>query len=216
LTPKKAFPGQRSRVPTVPCHAVDGSPAQRIAPVPRLSAAHQWQRAERTPSQASVLVLERPCARAADATMSRYLGRLTLPVGALRVKPGQAGAAGRGWWRQMGFPAKHLSQAFWSRRRALLVACLVSDLSRLVRNMESRRKGALWERPAGRMRELGPSGNSAARRSAASEGRLSACGYELLPVWLYRGPGQCESTTHDMLLACLGLWDHPRRQLHRY
>jgi hypothetical protein len=187
------------------CTTSDGSPARRIAPVPRLSGAVQWQRAERTPSHASALVVERPGARAADSTMSRYLGRLTWLVGAGRLRPRQAGAADRGWWRQMGFPAKRVSQAFWSRRRALLAVCLVSDLSRLVCNIESRRNDALWEHPAGRMRELSRSGNRVASSSAASEGRLSGPGYELLPVWLTTGPASARALHTTCLWRA---WDY--------
>jgi hypothetical protein len=68
----------------------------------------------------------------------------------------------------------------------LLPACfsLVSDLSRLVSSIESRRSGAHWERPVGRIGELTRGGNAAADASVSCSCEQMAvicCCYELLP-----------------------------------
>jgi hypothetical protein len=95
---------------------------------------------------------------------------------------------------------------------------LVSDLSRLVCNIASRRSGALWEWPAGRIGELsrGGDGSADASVSCSYDGWAIICScYELLPISLAAVPARV-IVSHTSSRWRTPKTGAPRLQLHWY
>jgi hypothetical protein len=147
---------------------------------------------ESPPSSSSVLVVKRPFARPADATMSRYL----------EASPEQAGATARVGgveWEpppsarpklSLAAPARCLRSAWLATCRGLSATSNLGGAARFGRG------------------PLGECGNWAGVATVLLlAARPHSDGYRAAlraPSSLVcRGPGQCESTTHEHSLACL-------------